>query len=99
MALIAKIYSTPFYCKEWGLEINIDTTKVIVCQKKGEASSLRSGTTIIYFKTVDSLNSLSVVINYRGGLLEHTTIVNGKNPEAMNVLMTTTKFLFYHRKQ
>jgi hypothetical protein len=58
------------YCEKWGLEVNVEKTKIVVFRKRGKVASQW------YFDTelvevVDSFNYLGVVANYNGSFTSH----------------------------
>ena len=80
------------YCKRWGLEVNIDKTKVMVFRKRG-----RVGQNIRFYydnqtlEIVDNFNYLGVVLNYTGSFILNQQNLSGKGLKAMNVLLSKIK--------
>ena len=75
------------YCERWGLEVNIDKTKIVVFRKRGKIKA----TDKWYFnnsekEVVDNFNYLGVILNYTGSFNLNNQYLVGKALKAMHIL-------------
>ena len=67
------------YCKRWGLEVNIDKTKVMVFRKRGRVGqNIRFDYDYQTLEIVDNFNYLGVVLNYTGSFILNQQTLSGK---------------------
>ena len=80
------------YCDLWGLEVNIDKTKVMVFRKRG---LIRNNEIWFYdnipLEIVNDFNYLGVSFNYTGSFALNQSVLTGKGLKAMYVLMNYLK--------
>ena len=80
------------YCTIWGIEVNIEKTKVIVFRKRG-----RLGQDVQFLfdnsslEIVDNFNYLGVIMNYTGSFVLNQQSLLGKGLKAMNTLLANVK--------
>ena len=79
------------YCDKWGLEVNVEKTKIVVFRKRGQA---RENETWLYknneIEIVNDFNYLGVVFNYTGSFVLNNLFIYGKALKAMNVLVANS---------
>jgi hypothetical protein len=82
------------YCNNWGLEINVLKTKVMVFRKRGK---LRQDEHWTYngqqLEVVNDFNYLGVVFNYTGNFNLNQEHISGKALRALHVLQMNTRNL------
>jgi hypothetical protein len=80
------------YCNKWGLEVNVNKTKIVVFRKRG---GLRAGENWLYgqdnIEIVNDFNYLGVTLNYTGNFNLNTQTLYGKSLKALNNLVANLK--------
>ena len=80
------------YCQYWGLEVNIDKTKIVVFRKRGHILPTEkwfyNGQDL---EVVDNINYLGTVFNYTGSFVLNNQYIIGKSLKAMNILLYNIK--------
>ena len=76
------------YCEHWGLEVNINKTKVVVFRRRGPVLVSEKW----YYnghalEVVDNFDYLGTVFNFTGSFSLNTQYIVGKSLKAMNVLL------------
>ena len=79
-------------CRRWGLEVNTDTTKVMVFRKRGD---LLHNEKWLYktnvLDVVSNFNYLGTVFNYTGTFVMNQETLVEKGLKALNILLYNTK--------
>ena len=80
------------YCNNWGLEVNVDKSKVVVFRKRG---GVRLNESWLYgnesLDVVNDFNYLGVTLNYTGNFNLNVQTLHGKALKAMNALLSRLK--------
>ena len=80
------------YCETWGLEVNIEKTKIVVFRKRGP---LKFDEQWSYdnepLEVVNDFNYLGTVFNYTGNYSLNQETLAGKGLKALNVLLSNTR--------
>ena len=80
------------YCTKWGLDVNIDKTKVVVFRKRGR---LKHDELFMYkdqrLEIVNNFNYLGTIFNYNGTFALNQQYLIGKANKALNVLLINCK--------
>jgi hypothetical protein len=78
------------YCMSWGLEVNVEKTKIVVFRRRGRVEQHWTYDNQVV-DVVDSFNYLGVVANYNGSFANHCQLTTGKGLKAMNALLCNTR--------
>lgn len=75
------------FCTNWGLEVNIDKTKIMVFRKRGRLLENEKWTfNGNPLEVVNNFNYLGIVFNYTGNFSMNQDYITGKALKALNVL-------------
>ena len=80
------------YYQYWGLEVNVDKTKIVVFRKRRHVLPTEkwfyNGQAL---EVVDNINYLGTVFNYTGSFILNNQYIIGKSLKAMNILLYNVK--------